>query len=287
MLQQLPEELACVGELIDQAKLEEALEIIEEFENIESLSPEDQLSALLIKARIYAYTHQFQKNIDTSELAYQLSQKLGLTHETIQALIGKAYVVFLGDLDNASKYISDAERKLKSLKGDHSIERFQRDLLYIKSWILLFKGELNRAGELAQESLRLTEEKNLVNKLSLASNYLVLGWIYGVPAPYQPLDYPKALEYAMESLKLNAELNHSVAIADDYSLIAHLYWREGDYNQAIQYCKQSLSIKENTNANRLTALRILSDIYFVKYELNRALKYRKQALALAEELNNQ
>ena len=50
---QLLEELAQAKELIDQARFGEALEIIEKLEKVESLSPEDQLSALLIKGRIY------------------------------------------------------------------------------------------------------------------------------------------------------------------------------------------------------------------------------------------
>ena len=41
MLQQLPEELTRARELMDQAKLDEALEIIEQFEKDEALSPED------------------------------------------------------------------------------------------------------------------------------------------------------------------------------------------------------------------------------------------------------
>jgi hypothetical protein len=48
----LPIELAHAKELMDQAKLDEALEMIEQFENRESLSHEDQLSALLMKGRI-------------------------------------------------------------------------------------------------------------------------------------------------------------------------------------------------------------------------------------------
>ena len=48
----LPKELTHARELIDQAKFGDALEIIENFENAESLSPEDQLSVLLIKAKI-------------------------------------------------------------------------------------------------------------------------------------------------------------------------------------------------------------------------------------------
>ena len=64
---QLPEELAQAKELMDQARFGEALEITENFEKGESLSPEDQLLALLTKGRIYAYTSQYEKLVNISE----------------------------------------------------------------------------------------------------------------------------------------------------------------------------------------------------------------------------
>ena len=60
---------------------------------------------------------------------------------------------------------------------------------------------------------------------------------------------------------------------------------EGDFDQALYYCKQSLSIKEITKRNRLVVLGTLADIYYLKSKMNRSLKYRQQAIALAEELN--
>ena len=83
MTKLLPKELAHARELMDQAKFGEALEIIENFENGESLLPEDQLSALLIKARIYRHTQQYEKGVKISERAYQMSQDLGLVSESI------------------------------------------------------------------------------------------------------------------------------------------------------------------------------------------------------------
>ena len=61
MIKPLPKELAQARELMDQAKLDEALKIIERFENEKSLSPENQLSALLTKGRIYLYKQRTRK----------------------------------------------------------------------------------------------------------------------------------------------------------------------------------------------------------------------------------
>ncbi|GAH47641.1 unnamed protein product [marine sediment metagenome] len=44
---------------------------------------------------------------------------------------------------------------------------------------------------------------------------------------------------------------------------------KGDYDQALQYCKQSLSIKEISKRSRLNVLETLSEVYNVKSEFNR------------------
>jgi len=76
-----------------------------------------------------------------------------------------------------------------------------------------------------------------------------------------------------------------VAIADCYSLIARIYNFQGDYDQALQYCKQSLSIKELTKRSRLNVLETLTNVYWLKSDINHTLKYQLQAVEIAEELN--
>jgi len=272
--------LVHARELLDQAKFGEAHEIIANFENVESISPEDQLSALLIKARIYNYQVQYEKYIKIYEHAYQMSQDLGLVSESVEALIGKARIAFTGDLNKASTYVKDAERRLNSIADDPSTSMLRSGLLQIKSWILFLKANYNGAAESAQECLKLTKKVKLGNKLDLARAYSLLGWIN----TYQR-NYTKALDYAMKSLECNKELNFGAAIAGNYSLIARIYRFEGDYDQALEYCKQSLSIKELINRNRLDVLQTLAQIYYLKSELNRALKYQQQAITLAEESN--
>ncbi len=64
-----------------------------------------------------------------------------------------------------------------------------------------------------------------INKLDLARIYWLLGWIV-VAKFYQnsfnvyQTNYDKALEFAMKSLGYHNKLNHTVSIADDYTLIA-------------------------------------------------------------------
>lgn len=272
--------LAQARDLTEQAKLDEALEIIEKLEKVESLSPKDQLSVLLLKGKIYSYYHQFEKQVKISELAFQISQNLGLAYESVEALMGKASILFIGDLDTANAYLMDAERRWMFLADNSSKKVLKGRLNFLKSFMLLLKGNLKGAAELAQMILKQIKEEKIGNNLDLARTYYTLGWIINSLG-----NQSKAIKYASKSLEINKEQNLNVAIAADYSLIARIYRFNGDYDKALQYCKQSLSIKELANREKLIVLQTTAQIYYMKSELRRALKYQEQTIILAEELN--
>lgn len=89
------------------------------------------------------------------EVAYQMSQELRLQYESVEALIGKSNVIFMGDVNKGLTYVVEAERIVNDLIHDSSINVFKKEIIFIKSWISLFKGKLNKAEELPQESLKL------------------------------------------------------------------------------------------------------------------------------------
>ena len=129
-----PRELLLVEQLINEAKFEDALKTIENFEKKESLTPEDQLSMLLLKGRIYAYNAQIKDAVKVGEQTYLMSLKLGLVSESIDALFLKAYMMFLGGSDKALEFILEAEKKINSLadKSSSNIPRQKGEFLYLK-----------------------------------------------------------------------------------------------------------------------------------------------------------
>jgi len=66
---------------------------------------------------------------------------------------------------------------------------------------------------------------------------------------------------------------------------AQIYFLEGDYDKALQNCKQGLSINNISKQSKLKLLELSGWIYFMKSELNQALKYHQKCIPLAEELN--
>ncbi|MHA2038001.1 MAG: tetratricopeptide repeat protein [Promethearchaeota archaeon] len=276
----VPKELVQARELTHQAKFNEALEIIEQFEKTESLSSEDKLFALLMKGRIYLSKQHTRKAVQTYDIAYQISQDLELIPESVNALIGKANVVFLGDLDKANSYISEAEEKLNSLAKDSSTQALRINLLLIKSWIMYYKRLYNEAAALAMERLKLIEEEKIGNKFDLPPTYLILGWIYFIQGKRK-----EALDYAIKNIEINKEISSSDGIAAGHSLSSTIHLFEGNYEEALEHCKQGLSVKGIAGRPKITLLRNSAVIHYYKSEMNKVLEYRQQAVSLAEKLN--
>ena len=105
-----PEQLIHAEELIYNGKVEEALEIVINFEKMSKITPKDRLSALLLKGSIYNFTHQHKKAVEVGGLAYSMSQELGLVPESIEALLIKAWMLRLGKVGEALKLILEAEK---------------------------------------------------------------------------------------------------------------------------------------------------------------------------------
>jgi tetratricopeptide (TPR) repeat protein len=93
------------------------------------------------------------------------------------------------------------------------------------------------------------------------------------------------LEIALLCLEIREKIDSKLDLSLTFRLIGAIYLLKGEYDLALQYCKQSLSIKEISKGIRLNVLELLSNIYFVKGEMNRTLKYKQRVVLLAEDLN--
>lgn len=155
-----PKELIRAEKLFPEARFKEALKIIKDFEKKEIITPEDQLSTLLLKGRIYAYNRQERDAIKVGEQTYQMSQKLGLISESIDALLLKARILFLGEVGKVLELILEAEEKINSLadKSSSNIQRQKGEILYYKSWYYYFLGDLDSTLKSAEQSLLLQKK---------------------------------------------------------------------------------------------------------------------------------
>ena len=171
----MPEELVRAKQLMYNAKFEEALKIIENLEKKETLTPNDQLSTLSLKGRIYSYNEQYRNAVKIGGLLYELCQELGNLPKSIDALVLKSYT---GDTTIALKLILEAEKVLNSIEGipnlDLSMQRVE--ILSRKSRLHFHMGKLDSAVESAKQCLFSLEKRG--KKLEIGSNFHHFGYIY-------------------------------------------------------------------------------------------------------------
>jgi len=275
-------ELNKAIKLLIEGKVRDALEILISLEKKRILKPGNQLFCLLLMGTIYALEGQHEDAIKVGELAYQMSQKQGNVTISINALALKSYVILLGNIEKGLDFILEAEKLINTLPNKSSmlILPLQWELMQNKSWAFFFKGNYNKALELAQQSQVFLSPEIIGNDMRIGSTLMLIGYIYlssGEPN--------EALDYAMKSLNLFKELNNRIGVANCLSLVGDIYYNKGDLNKALKFCNQGLSVKEINIRIKTGIFRILGTIYQEKGELDRAMKYFKKAVKLAEELN--
>jgi tetratricopeptide (TPR) repeat protein len=275
-----PEEFSRVEELIYQAKFDKALELIEDFEKTVKKGSINQLWGLVLKGKIHCYKEQYKTAIEIGNLAHQLSQKLEHVVESVEALVIKAHVVYIGNIEESARLITDAEIGLKSFI-DYSVSdysRLQADIYLIKSIISRTKGDLNDAFRFAEQCLLIRQ--NLDNKIDLSSIYNQLGILYLYDSKSN-----LGLEYTTKSLTIQEELGNLVGITRSAYLVGMCYFTKGDFDQALKLGKQSLKNKEISVLTKVEALDLVASVYINKGQLDRAIKYRSRAAKIAQKEN--
>ncbi|MHA2282399.1 MAG: tetratricopeptide repeat protein [Promethearchaeota archaeon] len=275
-----PEELIKAANLMNRAKFDEALALIENFENKGASNQKNTLSALIMKGWIYNNKYQWEEAIVIGERVYKESQEIGDISLTIDALIMKALVWSVGKIDEAFEYVLEAEKILNQLTecASFNVKRLRAGMLGMKSWILMMKGDSIKALELAFQSLGYVKKEGNKNAISGAMERI--GYIYFT------MGEPKlALDYAMKSLKLSEELSWQQHIAASLLLVGYCYSSLGILDQALKFSERALLIKECPLRAKSDILNIIGNIYMTKGELNRAIKYLKEALTIAQDIN--
>lgn len=272
-----PEEYSQAEELIYQAKFDDAIDLISNLTINLNQDSMEKLWGLILEGRIYCYKGQYKKGIKIGEVAYQLSQKLDLALESVEALILKAHVIYLGDREESLSIIIDAERMFKSIIDDSSFNysRQQAILLLLKSEIYRSKGEINEAFELAKECLLI--QQNLNRNLDLSNIYHHLGTLHLYKS-----DSHSGLDYALKSLKIQEELNNQSGIAKSLHLVGTSYFVRGDFDQALKLGRQCLKINEISVLTKLEVFDLLAMVYSNRGQLDRVIKYRKREANLAQ-----
>ncbi|MHA1992711.1 MAG: tetratricopeptide repeat protein [Candidatus Hodarchaeales archaeon] len=289
MLKQLPKELTHARELMDQAKFEEALDIIKNFEKKGTLTQKIALTADIMIGLIYNYKYQWKKAMQIGDRVYKEGREIGDLSLTVDALLLKGALlpiifsnIYGVSINDVLEYVLEAERKLSEIADDISIDylRKKASILLYKARFYFFKGIYNKAFECALQCLEIQEK--LGRKIDIAYTLQTIAHIYMFIG-----DHNAGLEYALKSLAIQEELNNLVGIAESLSIVGFAFNFKGNFNQVVEFCEKSLASKEISYATRTNVLRNLGIIYYTNGELNQALKYFSQSVEFAEKENDE
>lgn len=178
-----------------------------------------------------------------------------------------------GALEKALEYYINSLQIYESLQNKEGIATTKNNISNLYS----VKKDYPQAMKYLEESynmfLELKDEKKMIgslNNLGNLNNDMML--------------YDKAMENFQQSVQLGEKLG--VKSADPLSNIGNIYYKQGNYQKAVEFYEKALVIEKENN-NRLGALSIITNLgitYAKARQPKPAKVYLDEAAALCEEL---
>jgi len=257
--------------LFNEGKLEEALQLLAIFENLEDLNPEDKHYYRFLKGFIYCDMGRYQESLEIAAQDYLEFKSQNKVLFLIDSLYLKRTAVGLrrlyaakGNLDlllastkeeqdfissgklyiSISKEIVSYEPLLKSLTEEPLFEVELREglLNFINGYYSFGKNKFDEAIELHKRSLEIFENNDLtLSSVMVPLTLNVLGHAYSLKGE---------LDIALESHKRSLDLfrgnsiNTIQAIGATFTNMGEIYFQKGDLDQAIENYEKSLKIVE-------------------------------------------
>ena len=140
--------------------------------------------------------------------------------------------------------------------------------------ILLRMEKLHAAEEVLENAKAKVLEKDL------AHLYTQLGYVYERRG-----QLVKAVDYALESLRLGEKFDDKRAMAMAYSDLSNLFWKQSKFDSGLEYGLHSLALFEERGINDMDydfTLFVVGNNYMSLKAYDEALKYFQHAIAIGE-----
>jgi tetratricopeptide (TPR) repeat protein len=271
-------------DLLNQAKLNEALEFIKTLEKEKEISVGDRLKGQILKSQILKSKGEYEKSLKLSEEALIESKKQNKSLLELDAHIIKAGIFEkLERYDESLKEITLGEELVSMLSEapERDIKCRKADLLQLRGRNLGLNQDPLGALESLKQSLVLYEEYS--NKSDKALSLCDIG-----KAHYTLGEMSRAMDYFQQSLVLNAEIGNKLGMAVCLSNIGNFHRGEWDFDQAEDYFLRSLRIvKELGNKSEQARSFIYLGVLYLRNDPDKAQETFHKALTIYHEIGNQ
>jgi len=277
-------ELNRAKKLIDECKLDEADQLIKNFEEKGEHTLHDIVLCHFLKCELLSERGLNEDVVKLAEQTYKESLGLGKNLLSVDILLIMALALLrLNQTDKAHDITKQGEELLKTLTQELPAEYKQKEayIASLKGWVYAQKREADLAIKQFELSISLREE--LDDKKDIAWSLVGLAHVF----MFQKVDFDRALKYLKQGSTLAEESGNKHIIGFCLYYMARLHNLKGELDRSIMLFEQSLTIFNDLN-NKFMVTRILStlgDIYAIRGELNHSIRFYEQSLELSKEYN--
>ncbi|MHA2037998.1 MAG: hypothetical protein ACW98X_16295 [Promethearchaeota archaeon] len=239
--------------LLNEGKLEEAMQIINSFEQLKDITVEDDHHNRMLKANILLHMGKFQESLKISQQEYQKNKSQNRHLFLIDSITTKFFnIAILGGLENLREDVFLCEKLLESITEEppNEIKLRKGYFLVMKAYLVTREGKLDKGIELIKKGLRILENYSVIANGVIGICLSDLGMSYSIKG-----ELDLALEYWKKYLDL---LKGTTPITNTmkgvtYHYIGGIHFQRGDLDQSIRYSKKSLGMLEQ-ETNGITIL---------------------------------
>jgi len=282
------EELTQVKILIDEDKLDEALTLLNNYEQKEGLNHHDKASCHLLQCQILFWQGKYKELIKHTEPMYKESREWENNLFIVDNLLIMTHtLVRLRKFDKAFDLIKHGEELIKTIP--HELKRAYKQR---EAYLAFIKGcfynrrrgpvDADLALEHLEHSLIMREELGVQHEISeslgqIAWNLLIFKG-----------EMDRALKYSERSVSLARESCRKYYIASSLQVMALIYASLGEMERCIKTNEQGFKLFKELNNKYCMAetLNNLSIDYLTKGDSDRALECIEQAMDLNRDLGD-
>jgi len=278
-----PEELLRAEKLIDDAKVHEAHELLNNFERKEGLTLHNKVASHLLSADLLFQQGRFEEALTLAEQTLKESVKLGKNLQSVDCFILMAHSLWwLGKSDKIFDVIIQGEELLKNLTQVSSSKRMKREayLAFNKGiFYEYYTSERELASNCFKQSLDLAEKTDFKRL-----NASILAFLAFIAMNRHGLD--QAIPYIKKGLAIAKESKNKWIIAICLFHLGAIHTRTGDWERGLKIYKECLSLFEELD-NRKQMSTILSHIAKIYRDFtadyDRASEYVETSLAVSND----
>lgn len=233
-----PKEIIRANELLQEAKFEEALRLMNNLENRKNLSQLETVSCYNLKSFLFWLMGKRDDCIEYAKKAFQTSQGLKLSFQLLDAYLVRTFAYLLERNYNTALNLSKKCGNLFNIIGQHTSKGYLKrkvKVLSVKGVAYEMTGKLDRALEYANQALVLSKELDLnIETIEILSH------LYSIY--YEKGNLGLAQESCENCLKLAKQIDYKTYKSFCYTALGVICYIKGEIDQAVTYHKQALEI---------------------------------------------